>query len=182
MEDLRKFFDIFNAVLLNGVLTGYERDLHWYGREHLDGGEGGYCQLLFPGNEMDPRFKREYPLAPIWILKSGTQRDPVTKIEEYLETLAHEMLHALFIIYACNCKNGCAEKLHDAYYHWRGHCASWQATPYAIQRASKLHPMLIYSSVAREVCGWKLFERHSTRLSWKPSALAPLLALQCREI
>lgn len=140
--------------MFNGVLTGYERDLNWYGRTNLGGGEAAYCQLLFAGNVMDPRFRRDHPLGPIWIMKRGTQRDPATKIEDYLESLAHEMLHALFVIYACNCKNGCAEKLHDAYYHWRGHCASWQAAAYAIQRASKLHPMLIYSSVrGRSVAG-----------------------------
>ncbi len=86
---------------------------------------------------MDPRFRREYPLGPIWI-KRSTQQDPTAKIEYYLGTLAHEMLHALFVIYACSYKNRCDEKLHDAFYNWRGHCASWQAAVYAIERASKL--------------------------------------------
>ena len=163
MEDLRKFFVIFNAVLFNGVLTGYERDLHWYERR-IAGGELGYCRLMLPGSELDPRFKLEYPLGPIWILKSGTLRDPTAKIEDYLETLVHEMLHALFFIYACSCKSGCAEKLHDAVYRrWKGHCASWQAAAYAIERASKLLPMLSYISVAREVSGLKALERRSTR-------------------
>ena len=163
MEDLRKFFEIFNAVLFNGVLTGYERDLHWYERT-IQGGELGYCRLLLPGYEMDPRFRLEYPLGSIWIKKGSTQRDPTAKIEEYLETLVHEMLHALFFIYACSCKNGCAEKLYDAVYRrWKGHCASWQAAAYAIERASKLLPLLSYSSVAREVSGWKAFERRSIR-------------------
>jgi hypothetical protein len=158
MEDLRKFFEIFNAVLFNGVLTGYERDLHWYERT-IHGGEIGYCRFLLPGYEMDPRFRLEYPLGPIWIKKGRTQRDPIAKIEEYLDTLVHEMLHALFVIYACSCKNGCAEKLYDAFYNG----ASWQAAAYAIERASKLLPMLSYASVARKVSGWKAFERRSTR-------------------
>jgi hypothetical protein len=102
------------------------------------------------------------------MMKRMTQRDPAlriptSRIEQYLDTLAHEMLHALFGIYACSCKNGCAEKAHDAYYVWRGHYASWQAAAYAIERASKLYPMLIYSSVAWELSGWKYFERRMTR-------------------
>jgi hypothetical protein len=162
IEDLRKFFEIFNAVLFNGVLTGYERELHWYERT-IGGSELGYCRLLFPGKETDPRFRLEYPLGPIWIMKGGTQRDPTTKIEKYLEILVHEMLHALFVIYACSCKNRCAEKLYDAFYNWKGHGASWQAAAYAIERASKLLPMLSYASFARKVSGWKAFERRSTR-------------------
>ena len=64
MEDLRKFFDIYNAVFFNGVLTGYDRDLHWYEREHL-GGEAAYCDPRFVGRELDPRFRIEHPLGPI---------------------------------------------------------------------------------------------------------------------
>ncbi|PMD22636.1 hypothetical protein NA56DRAFT_93143 [Hyaloscypha hepaticicola] len=130
---------------------------------------------------MDPRFIREYPLGPIWMRKRGTQQDPTAKIEHYLQVLVHEMLHALFVIYACSCKNGCEEKLYEAYYHWQGHCASWQAAAYAIERASKLHPILIYSS-ARELSGWNLCGSRGTRLSQKPSALAPLLALRFRKL
>ena len=135
MEDLRKFFDIFNAILFNGILTGYEGHLHWYRRPHY-GSEAAYCQYFFVGKERDPRYRLQQPLGPIWIQKR-MEAYPLKKIGNYLNLLAHEMLHAVFIIYACSCSNGCYER-HCEAIDWTGHCASWQAAGYAIEKATKV--------------------------------------------
>jgi hypothetical protein len=81
MEDLRKFFNIFNSVLFNGVLTGYDGRLHWYERAHDDIDECGYAMELRMGKEqLDSRFPIQHPLTPIWIRKNTKQRWPTAKI------------------------------------------------------------------------------------------------------
>jgi hypothetical protein len=68
-RDLNKFFDFFNDVYFNGVLSGYCRidfKSFWslrrrFGSHTLD----GICQPIRPGNEIDPRFKSRNPLSTL---------------------------------------------------------------------------------------------------------------------
>ncbi|KAF4634829.1 hypothetical protein G7Y89_g3278 [Cudoniella acicularis] len=116
LEDLQKFFDIFNKVYFNGVITGYWKLELYALRRYND--YDGYCELL-KGTERDPGFKHE-----------------TARIEALLNIPMHEMSHALFGIYACRCERGCKEK-YDMIVHrsrWRGHPLAWQAAAFAIEK------------------------------------------------
>ena len=139
MHDLRKAFNTFNEILFNGVLTGHCEELRWYDRRHL-GTEAGYCQHYLVGEELDPRYKIEKPRASIYILKIYG-KSPMRKVEDYLDFLVHEMVHALFATYACNCKKGCAEKLQRHLGPWGGPCALFQAAAHAIEQVTALNPI-----------------------------------------
>lgn len=139
IEDLRKFYDIFNAVIFNGVLPSSSHKLHWYERTHKQGTEGAYCEFNQPGEELDTRFKIEQPFSRIW-MKPAQYCQQTDRISWYLNVLAHEMLHSLFAIYACRCSFACSEKHRAALHDWLGHCASWQAAAYAIEQAIEYNP------------------------------------------
>jgi hypothetical protein len=147
-EDLRKFFDIFNDVYFNGVLAGHCK-LEWY--ESTVGGNRGsalaVCEPYLPGNTvnenyvLDPRFKPEKPWAQIGMRKASNSLaiyNPTAKLEQYHNCLVHEMLHAVFVVYACNCKNGCSKKFDDVMVAHGGHDDSFLAAANAIEKAEKV--------------------------------------------
>ncbi|KAH8759679.1 hypothetical protein F5882DRAFT_444091 [Hyaloscypha sp. PMI_1271] len=112
LANLHKFFDIFNDVYFNGVLTGHCK-LEWFDSTARWGNRKvawGICDEQLPRRVRDPRFKFEKPWAPIGIKKVDGRYNKAGlpyRIQRYLNCLAHEMLHAVFVVYACGCNDGC---------------------------------------------------------------------------
>jgi hypothetical protein len=55
-------------------------------------------------------------------------RKPNIRMQSYLDTLLHEMLHAVFLILTCWCQFGCA-RVHAS------HGFQWQAAALALEEA-----------------------------------------------
>jgi hypothetical protein len=136
LQDLKKFFDIFNDVYFNGVLTGYCQ-LEALEENTVTSRLGfyclGYCQTKCAGYVSDPRFKTEKPSSSI-IISNRRWGQATSRIEQCLEILIHEMLHAIFDIFTCYCDYGCLDRFSRKYYT-SGHDVYWQATAYAIEKA-----------------------------------------------
>ena len=93
----------------------------------------GYCELEDPEWQCDPRFELEKAFVRIVICGQDNEKDrPATeKIQQYLETLVHEMLHAVFKLFTCQCNDGCSEKALEG-----SHNLWWQAAAKAVEEAS----------------------------------------------
>jgi hypothetical protein len=135
---MKKFFDIFNHLFFGGLLSSCKLQLTEARLEHL-GEVKGFCELKYPGLETDPRFKLEYLASIICIRKPGDDLFTVGKgafviIQELLNTLLHEQLHAVFQLHTCYCDAGCQEKLD--YDNDPGHGVEWLAAALIIERAA----------------------------------------------
>jgi hypothetical protein len=113
LGDLNKYFDTFDDAYFGGLLKGYCRlemisDIDQV-RRRSGGGCDGYCQPYWPGEELDPRYALEKPFVVISV-NERPDRDRFESIRNRLEVLLHEMLHAIFDIYTCECKNGCKQQ------------------------------------------------------------------------
>lgn len=75
-EDLKRFFDIYNDVFFNGVLTGYCTLLFFKKPRQGCENVAAYCGIELPGRETNPRFRIEGPKAYITI---GEDDDKWTK-------------------------------------------------------------------------------------------------------
>lgn len=127
IEDFQKFFDIFNAVIYNGALTGHCK-LQLLGEsDHSHRGvlDLGYCAIDFPGWERDPRFRTGKRVARISIQEQtiGDSDHTVPAIIQSINILHHLMLHAMFELYTCYC-SGCQNNLRSAYLY-NGHHLEW---------------------------------------------------------
>ena len=146
LPDLLKFFDIFNDVFFNGILAGACK-VEWYDSTAAGtkGEARAFCQDYLPRKTRDPRFDFEKPWAQIGIKKVDEVNEkwyfrwsPADRLDRYLGSLAHEMLHAAFVIYACNCDHGCKQKFDEAWITHQGHDNSFLAALYAIEKAEKV--------------------------------------------
>jgi hypothetical protein len=151
IRDLEKFFDIFNDVYFNGVLTGYGK-VEWLSSDSLSNRfncspPAAFCQPIRPGNEIDPRFKIENPSFTIVLGKDKfIQRNAIQEIRTSLFILLHEMVHAIFFIFKCGCNYGCSQKTLGGYRDviWGGyHNLPWQSIAYAIEKADRVHGHLL---------------------------------------
>jgi len=107
LDELKKWFDIFNDIFFNGILTGH-CTLDFYDTRYLRLGYRvrGYCTTYIPGQERDPRFLLERQRSNIAIGKitgdpsdSLLRRHPSKRIHMYMNTLLHQMVHAAFHLY-----------------------------------------------------------------------------------
>jgi hypothetical protein len=138
LKDLNKFFDIFDDAYFGGLLKGYCRLEMIADDNQLSRRSGvacdGRCEVYWPGEDLDPRYAMEKPFILISI-NNRSRRDPFKSIRDHLEVLLHEMLHAIFGIYTCECENGCKQR------HIRegggGHWVEWQAAAKAIEFADQ---------------------------------------------
>lgn len=130
---MKKYFDIFNDIIFNGVLTGLvkleiledARVMERFGSEVQ-----GFCQTVHAGWDRDPRFKLEKPYSHIIIAALDSKEESATeKIQRFIETLPHEMFHAVFDLFTCYCESGCVEKI-----LWGPHQVHWQAAAKAIEK------------------------------------------------
>ncbi|KAN0090521.1 hypothetical protein V8E51_019100 [Hyaloscypha variabilis] len=150
LRDMRKYFEIFNDVLYNGVLTGhYQVEIlgdEW-ALQRLGFVTLGYCELEDPEWQCDPRFELEKAFVRIVICGQESEKDrPATeKIQQYLETLVHEMLHAVFKLFTCQRNDGCSEKALEG-----SHNLWWQAAAKAVEEASLVMFMGLRLSWERE--------------------------------
>jgi hypothetical protein len=132
LDDIRKFFEIFDDFFFHGVLKGYctleiFRDTH----HRLGSKISGYCYTELPGLERDWRYKISRPYPHIAIAVATNKMWPFERISGYMSTLLHEMLHALFTLYTCRCSQGCRQKDDDLEV-WGGHHPAWLAAAKAI--------------------------------------------------
>lgn len=136
-EDLKKWFDFFNDIYFAGLLTGLcqikfidEKDKDTIFRLH------GQCTSIYPAEDLDFRLRHENPSCQIVIVIRPAVH-PLQRITYYLQTLLHEMLHAMFLLYECRCESGC-KKEHKAQQALgdRGHHESWQRAAMMIEDAS----------------------------------------------
>jgi hypothetical protein len=143
LANLHKFFDIFNDVYFNGVLTGHCK-LEWFDStaRGIRKVAWAICDEQLPRRVRDPRFKFEKPWAPIGIKKVDGRYNKAGlpyKLQRYLNCLAHEMLHAVFVVYACGCNNGCRQKADVAWGIHGGHDDSFLSAAYAIEKVEKVN-------------------------------------------
>lgn len=128
LKEFEKWFSIFDAVFFNGILRGYcqltlfprSRGTPW----SFWDGIMEYRVLYLPGQGRDPRFRNGKIKIDIGIQRLAdtyNKKSPTRKIREYRNTLLHEMLKAVFLLYACQCKNGCEEK----YSKFMSHCGGF---------------------------------------------------------
>ncbi|CZR58073.1 uncharacterized protein PAC_07963 [Phialocephala subalpina] len=131
-QNIKKFF---NEVYFNGILTGFG-SLELLSPENMIKRRGytvhAFTELLMPGVEKDLRYKLKTPKAIIIIenldANEETYRKPNIRMQSYLDTLLHEMLHAVFPILTCWCQFGCAG-VHA------NHGFQWQAAALALEEA-----------------------------------------------
>ena len=98
----------------------------------------GFCDLVGPGMETVRRFQIESTTPIICISKPGDDpatiaKGPFVIMQELLNTLLHEQLHAIFGLHTCSCDNGCREKIN---YGMVYHVVEWLAAALAIERAA----------------------------------------------
>ena len=143
IRDLEKFFDIFNDVYFNGVLTGYGKvellSSYHLKKRFFRSPPAAFCQPIRPGNEIDPRFKIEKPSFIIVLGKDYfIHRDAIKEIRTSLCILLHEMVHAILFIFKCGCNYGCSQKTLGGY-----HNVPWQTVAYAIEKADSIQGHLL---------------------------------------
>jgi len=117
-DDLWKWFSIYNDLFFGGLLKGFVRIeiyLEEFTRERTFSLCDGYTEVKYPGRELDPRFRKEQVEVLIGICNRdnslsnaknpSSRMNPFKRAKLYQETLLHEILHALFYIYECNCSS-----------------------------------------------------------------------------
>lgn len=149
-DDLWKWFGIYNDLFFGGLLKGFvqiEIFMQKYTRERIFGLCEGYSRVTHPGEVLGPRFRKEKVEVLIAICdrdnldSNAKQRlgylNPFKRVKLYQETLLHEMLHALFGIYECNCDD-CFTVSNG------GHDRYWQAAAERVENSGCLgwHPKL----------------------------------------
>jgi hypothetical protein len=151
-RDLEKFFEIFNGVYFNGVLTGYGKielsniDGLWNRFDHHSS-PFAFCQPILPGHETDPRFRIDTPSFNIVLKKYYFNRPfDIKGIRTSLLVLLHEMVHALFFVFKCGCNYGCNQRILGGYSDVRCggyHNVPWQSVAYAIEKADSVQGHLL---------------------------------------
>ncbi|CZR58070.1 uncharacterized protein PAC_07960 [Phialocephala subalpina] len=114
IEDIKNYLDIFNEGYFNGLLTGY-RTMELVEAKDLVKRHGvvidGYCNPFQPGRECDIRYKLEKPHIIISVRQQPGNMFIYDAIKSYHEIILHEMLHAIFDVYRCQCDNGCRQRM-----------------------------------------------------------------------
>lgn len=130
-----RWFAVIYDAFFGGLLTGYckvelltEASTKMRGLQNIN----GYIYTMNPGDERDPRFRVEKSYSEITLSHSRFDNN-YKAIKSYQETLLHEMLHAVFDIYECQC-DACKEC--RGYGAEGGHGVHWQAAASAIERAN----------------------------------------------
>jgi hypothetical protein len=137
LEDLNKFFDLFDDAYFGGLLK-------WYCRletispsdskqRHFGGNWDSICQPYWPEEERDSRYALDKPFIVLTMCRHDD--DHFESIKIHLEVLLHEMVHAVFEIYTCRCQNGCKQR--DAREGGGRHCVEWQAAAKSIEMADR---------------------------------------------
>jgi hypothetical protein len=159
IQDIKKFFEIFDDAYFGGLLKNYCRfELPSYSdcRDRRYGyfSPLGVCEGFFPEGEFrekDTRYRIEKPYVIITIRLDSTSKNMCDRIKNYLNVLLHEMLHAIFFIYTCRCQHGCKQR-HDheagGYHHEiESHHMEWQAAALAIEESDEIRRCLLGLSI-----------------------------------
>lgn len=141
LEDVKSFFEIYNDAYFSGTLTGYcklelvdSKILHERGDYSVI---NGICGVSLPGNERDTRYRLKTPDVVISIaIQNSEDTDGFHRIESYHRTLLHQMTHALFAIYRCQCDQGCKERM--AREPGGRHHMPWNAAAHAIEQSNQV--------------------------------------------
>ncbi|KUJ15436.1 uncharacterized protein LY89DRAFT_670908 [Mollisia scopiformis] len=140
LNDLKKYFEIFDGAYFNGALEGY-CNLEFVSSERLIERGQNSCGILSacggfvqPGAERDPRYPVENPQVTISISRLQ-QTTTFSIIQMYLNTLLHQMLHAIFDIYQYPSVQGSRQSMGQD--HNTRHHSSWAATAYALERCNR---------------------------------------------
>lgn len=126
---MKKFFDIFSDLFFGGLLSSCKLQLN---EPQPDSDE--LCDQTVLGEELDPRRKREYLRATVHIITNhDVDKGVFTTIQDSLDTLLHEQLHAILDLHTCDCDSGCEDKLE---YEEKSHGVEWLAAALAIESAA----------------------------------------------
>lgn len=153
--DLMRLFRLYNNAYFNGLLT-FNGPLNVDGlftnicrieliaessAARRDGGRtsppSGFCEIFRPGEERNPRYRIRNPWAKITITQNKDDGNPFQRIQRYQTALLHQMLHAMFLLYTCVRKQGCAQSQQSGF-QVGGHHLAWQAAARAIEEADKI--------------------------------------------
>ncbi|KAE8444462.1 hypothetical protein EG329_000553 [Mollisiaceae sp. DMI_Dod_QoI] len=135
LEDLRKFYNLFNNIFFNGILTGYCVLNTYKGAFHWLDGEKAYCNIKYKGHWTgDPSFKREHTTITLMFQEREPEWDPCVEIQTILGYLLHEMCHAALCLFTCQCTHGCQEtiEVERAFFY---HGPFFQTVAHAIENA-----------------------------------------------
>ncbi|KAE9375786.1 hypothetical protein N431DRAFT_454394 [Stipitochalara longipes BDJ] len=159
-HDLWVFFDIFNDVFFNGVLSGHCTMAFFEPRRSYIG-TAAFCDTQHPNIVHDPRYRIERPRCHLAIKKQNKSSyknfSPEVRIRGYQSSLLHEMLHAVFAIYTCFC-DGCDEKNRSYVLQGNGHSEPWLAAAHAIEQADKV---VFEDHEEEDECGDECIEKHA---------------------
>ncbi|KUJ15438.1 uncharacterized protein LY89DRAFT_735552 [Mollisia scopiformis] len=120
IEDITRWFAIFNDAFFGGLLTG---------------DANAYCSMTRSGSRRDPRYPISKPYCTLTFRRTRHYVDDnYAAIKSYQECLLHEMSHAIFDIYECGCTKCYACIGNEAAF---GHGAYWQAVAQALEEACR---------------------------------------------
>jgi hypothetical protein len=143
LEDLNKFFNLFDDAYFGGLLKGYCRletiSSSDSTQRRFGGHWDGTCQPYWPGEERDSRYALDKPFIVLTMRRH--EDDRFESIKNHLEVLLHEMVHAIFDIYTCRCQNGCKQR--HAREGGGGHWVEWQAAAKSIEMADRKNSHLL---------------------------------------
>jgi hypothetical protein len=80
------------------------------------GGVEAFCNLLEPGQETDPRYRIEHPSVVVCMSRPSddphghAEKGIFSVIQEMLDSIIHEQLHAIFFLHGCVCDDGCQQR------------------------------------------------------------------------
>lgn len=130
LSRLREYYDIYSDLFFFGSLKNLclisieTAGIDCLG-ETIFGAPDGES-VIPQGYAATIKIKARYPEAP------GFVNEEI--MSHYLETLLHEMLHAFFGIYSCQCSEACKNHFEDIVGQW-GHHKAWQYAATVIEYA-----------------------------------------------
>lgn len=142
LQDLKRLFQLYDSAYFNDLLGDFC---------HIEIVEGswakmrigrrpstpsGTCEIIRPGEELDPRWRTRKPYVRIKIIQDETNGNIYQRIQRYQTALLHRMLHTMFLLYTCVRERGCAQKVRDNSAEGAHHIP-WQAASQAIEKVDR---------------------------------------------
>lgn len=151
VELLHEFLKVFDRLFFFGGLTGF------CFLEVVPNEEGVLGETFGARPEYYGHEKVRKPFQVKIEIINGTNysevQEPRERLLAYVETLLHECVHAMFIVYVCLAKQECRKRKWEALGD-SGHLTAWQDAALAVERASvQLYPRRL--SLNREHSYWE---------------------------
>ncbi|KAH8801055.1 hypothetical protein F5882DRAFT_435426 [Hyaloscypha sp. PMI_1271] len=141
-ETIARYYEFFNDIFFCGSLSGLCVVKFYRGVEQSGHGADGFDDLGLAITPVTGRtHRKEIPdgYAALIKIKDQANNSPLlseeARLQCYLSTLLHEMLHVYFGVYECLCGEKCRER-HADEIGINGHGKSWQFAALALEEAT----------------------------------------------